>query len=565
MEGKSELSLSSIDVQQNMLLLSRLAALAAVSGFVTAAPPKSPPGPPGPPNPPGPVGAPGAPGAPGSPSSPTPAGPSPHSPPTSAVNSTSVVNSTTCGGNTYVYQELAGYGFVPSDARDKFGDTLGGFGSSIAIDQKSWKKMGKDAYQGTLWALPDRGWNTQGTLNYQNRVHKFQIKLSLNDSATVASPSGPNLQFTYQDTIRFTDPAGTPVTGLDPDATGPYLNFPGFPDLPAATYTGDGFGNNGTGGHRVSVDSEGLVLNADGSFYVSDEYGPYIYHFSPTGKMLSAIRPPNAYIPLRNGTESFSAASPPVYDPDEEITPEDPTQGRANNQGLEGLTASPDGKYIYALMQSALDQEGGLKKKNRRYTRLLQYSSSAFSSLSPTPEAEYVVPLPLYNTDSVAAQSELHFLTPTQFFILARDSNAGHGQASSTSLYRHIDVFDISNATDVAGASYDAFNASIASSKGVLKTGLQAATYCSFLDFNVNSQLERFGVHNGGAQGSGLLNEKWESIATVPVNDGKDGEYFVFSLSDNDFITQNGMFLPPLPPWQLTCLSVTTDFMGAKM
>jgi len=518
-----------------MLLLSRLAALAALSGFVTAAPPKTPPGPPGPPNTPGSVGAPGTPAGPG------PAGPKPPSPPASAVNSTSVVNSTTCGGNTYVYQELAGYGFVPSDARDKFGDTLGGFGSSIAIDQKSWKKVGKD-YKGTLWALPDRGWNTQGTLNFQNRVHKFQITLSLNDTATVASPSGPNLQLKYQDTIRFTDPAGTPVTGLDPDAIGPYLSFSGFPDLPAATYTGDGFGNNGTGGHRVSIDSEGLVLNPDGSFYVSDEYGPYVYHFSAAGKMLSAIRPPNAYIPLRNGTESFSAASPPVYNPDEVITPEDPTQGRANNQGLEGLTASPDGKHIYALMQSALDQEGGLKKKDRRYIRLLQYSASAFSSSSPVPEAEYVVPLPLYNTDSVAAQSELHFLTPTQFFVLARDSNAGHGAASSTSLYRHIDVFDISNATDIAGATYDAFNASIASSKGVLKTDVQPATYCSFLDFNVNSQLERFGVHNGGAQDAGLLNEKWESIATVPVNDGKDGEYFVFSLSDNDFITQNGMF-----------------------
>ncbi|KAH0411448.1 3-phytase, partial [Aureobasidium melanogenum] len=131
-------------------------------------------------------------------------------------------------------------------------------------------------------------------------------------------------------------------------------------------------------------------------------------------------------------------------------------------------------------------------------------------------------------------------LTPTQFFILARDSNAGHGQASSTSVYRHIDIFDISNATNIADATYDAFNASVASSKGVLDTNVQPATYCSFLDFNVNAQLNRFGVHNGGAQDSGLLNEKWESIATVPVTDGNDGEYFVFSLSDNDFITQNG-------------------------
>jgi hypothetical protein len=492
-----------------MLLLSRLAVLTALSGIVTAVPSKKP-----------------------------SKSPSPQ---------TGIVNSTTCGGNNYIYQELAGYGFVASDARDKFGDTLGGFGSSIAIDQKSWKKVGKDAYKGTLWALPDRGWNTQGTLNFQNRVHKFLIKLSVADNATVESPSAPNLQLLYQDTIRFTDPAGTPVTGLDADATGPYLSFPGFPDLPAATYTGDGFGNNGTGGHRVSVDSEGLVLNPDSSFYVSDEYGPYIYHFSSTGKMLSAIRPPNAFIPLRNGTESFSAASPPVYNPNEQITPEDPTQGRANNQGLEGLTASPDGKYIYALMQSALDQEGGLKKKNRRYTRLLQYSASAFSSSAPVPEAEYVVPLPLYNDDSVAAQSEIHFLTDTQFFVLARDSNAGHGAASSTSLYRHIDIFDISNATNIASVTYDAFNASIASSKGKLNANVQTATYCSFLDFNVNSQLNRFGLHNGGAQDASLLNEKWESIATVPVTDGSDGEYFVFSLSDNDFITQNGMcFFPSL-------------------
>lgn len=67
------------------------------------------------------------------------------------------VNETDCDGRRYTYQQLAGYGFVPSDAVDKFGDTLGGFGSSIAIDRKSWKKK-KNVYTGILWALPDRGW-----------------------------------------------------------------------------------------------------------------------------------------------------------------------------------------------------------------------------------------------------------------------------------------------------------------------------------------------------------------------------------------------------------------------
>lgn len=68
----------------------------------------------------------------------------------------SFVTETVCDGDKYVYEGLAGYGFVPSDARDKFGDTIS-FGSSIAIDKKSWK-FKNGVYTGILWGLPDRGW-----------------------------------------------------------------------------------------------------------------------------------------------------------------------------------------------------------------------------------------------------------------------------------------------------------------------------------------------------------------------------------------------------------------------
>lgn len=40
------------------------------------------------------------------------------------------VNSTTCNGKSYSYDELAGYGILPGNARDKFGDTIGGIGSA---------------------------------------------------------------------------------------------------------------------------------------------------------------------------------------------------------------------------------------------------------------------------------------------------------------------------------------------------------------------------------------------------------------------------------------------------
>lgn len=89
------------------------------------------------------------------------------------TESTAPVFQTDCNGQ-YTYNEVAGYGLVPSDFRDKFGDTAGGWGSSVAIDKKSWKKKG-GSYTGTLYGLPDRGWNTQGTTSTIPRVHKFQI------------------------------------------------------------------------------------------------------------------------------------------------------------------------------------------------------------------------------------------------------------------------------------------------------------------------------------------------------------------------------------------------------
>lgn len=379
-------------------------------------------------------------------------------------------------------------------------------------------------------------------------MHKFDILFTPQSDATVENPSSSNLHFTYKESIRFYGPDGTPCTGLDGDGSG-HLSYPGFPDLPVATFTGDGFGNAGPGGKRIPIDAEGLVLNADGSFWVSDEYGPYIYRFDSAGLMIGAIRPPAAIIPMRNGSESFSADSPTFYDDEsDDVTPADGPTGRNNNHGFEGLAVSGDGKTLYVLLQAAANQEGGLEKQTERYARLLKYDITKPDS--PRYAREYVVPLPLFNDPTakpsknpkVAAQSEIFYIQNGQFFILSRDSDAGHGAENTLSVYRHIDVFDISDATDIKGSAYDCTDCSVASDSGVLKTGITPAEYCPFIDFNINEQLNRFGLHNGGEQDAGLLNEKWESIGIVPVDGlvGDDDEWFVFSLSDNDFITQDG-------------------------
>lgn len=132
-----------------------------------------------------------------------------------------------------------------------------------------------------------------------------------------------------------------------------------------------------------------------------------------------------------------------------------------------------------------------------------------------------------------------------KFLMLSRDSGAGHGSDSSESLYRQIDVLNLAGATDIKGSTFDAKASSsitTADDSGVLKSGITPATYCPFVNMNDNTQLAKFGLHNGGAQNAALLNEKWEGLAMVPVDglDGDDDWWYVIAVSDNDFITQNG-------------------------
>jgi len=85
--------------------------------------------------------------------------------------------------------------------------------------------------------------------------------------------------------------------------------------------------------------------------------------------MIGAIRPPNAIIPFRNGTESFSANSPTFESggTGDSVIPANNPTGRQNNAGFEGLAASGDGKTLWVLLQAAANQEGGLEKQTRRY------------------------------------------------------------------------------------------------------------------------------------------------------------------------------------------------------
>jgi hypothetical protein len=423
----------------------------------------------------------------------------------------------TFGGKNFTNQGLVGVGRLPANLKDKFGETFGSF-SAFMFNQQTWTLTGT-TFTGTLYAQPDRGFNVAGTTDYVSRLNVLSVSFT---PAPAGSAQQNQVRLTLTDTIQYKEGNGTVLTSLDPTASGTGTRA-GFPALPQAF--------NG----KISLDPEGIVRARDGSFYVSDEYGPYIYKFSSTGVLLAAIRPPEALIPVRNGAESFASNNPGPGQP--APVPADPVTGRQNNQGLEGLTISPDGKTLFALLQSATRQDGGTGggSATRGNTRLLAYN---ISGATPTLVAEYIVPLPTYlagTATRVAAQSEMVALNDKQFLVLARDGN-GRGTATPTSLYRNILLYDISTATN----TFDTAGTPVAPG-GVLTPSVVAARSVALIDMNDSTQLAKFGLRNGPTDDANNLSEKWEGLALVPALDpNAPNDVYLFVGNDNDFITTDG-------------------------
>jgi hypothetical protein len=430
----------------------------------------------------------------------------------------------TVGG--LVNKGLVGVGRIPAAQRDKFGETFGS-GSGMSIDTSGWTHDAA-GYKGSLWLLPDRGYNVVGTTDYRPRLNTIGIEFApvAPGAAPAAGQEQTGVKATLADTTLLTDDKGADATGLDP-LNGVRAASGDMPTLPEA---------NG----KLALDNEAIVRLPDGSMFISDEYGPNIYRFSADGHLLSATQPPAALVPMRHGAPNFASDNPGpgAAEPD----PKDPDTGRQNNQGLEGMTMTPDGKFLIAVLQSATRQDGGDSGSTRQNTRALVYDASDLGHLKLA--HEYVVPLPVFKDakgkTKIAAQSEIVALSDKAFLMLARDSGNGQGLKGDTSLVRQIFVVDVSAATDIAGGAFDAADKPLAP-KGVLDPSVTPAKLTPFIDINDKGELGRFGLHDGAPNDKNNLSEKWEAMSVVSVLDPKlPDDYFLIVANDNDFLAQDG-------------------------
>ncbi|EKE72167.1 esterase-like activity of phytase family protein [Gallaecimonas xiamenensis] len=282
----------------------------------------------------------------------------------------------------------------------------GGYGSDMDADPANPLRF---------YALTDRGPNTSftGSLgagkifptpDYTPRIGLFEIQ-----------PSGTVRQVS---TLLLKDRAGNPISGLPNSAAlGGTNEIPydtdGNPILvdPAQPYDAS---TNPTRTDDYGLDAEGLVAMKDGSFWVSDEYGPHLVHFDASGKEIGRINP-------------FSADSRNDVNLPAEFA------HRWANRGMEGLTVTPDQKTLVGIMQSSLDNPG---KTRTDLTRIVTIN------LDTGATGQY-----LYRQEKLQnSNSAIKALSASRFLVIERD---GAFLKDNPGAMKHIYAIDISGATNL--------------------------------------------------------------------------------------------------------------------
>ena len=96
------------------------------------------------------------------------------------------------------------------------------------------------------------------------------------------------------------------------------------------------------------LDPESIVRVADGTYWIGDEFGPFLLHFDRAGRLLDAP------VPL-----------PGVFAPENPLRGEIPAN-LGSSRGFEGMTRSPDGKTLYPLLEGTVAGEPAGKPAAQR-------------------------------------------------------------------------------------------------------------------------------------------------------------------------------------------------------
>ena len=301
-------------------------------------------------------------------------------------------------------------------------------------------------------ATPDRGPNGEptdvdgdGNKERPFPVPDYQAKLV---RFTLDRESG---EFNITEEIELTREDGhTPITGLPNlqagDAGTAYTDEVPV-DLNGEPLANDPFG----------ADMESIIVAPDGSFWLSDEYRPAIYHFDAHGVLIDRCLDARSLAPSDDaGSHRFipqgtaESVGHPAGSFGTETLPEVYAQ-RRGNRGFEGMALNTDNGNLYAFIQSpidnpdvsnatanAADEKSDFNSRNSQVLRILEVDPA-----TGEPVGEYVYFLE--GSDGVDKIGDAVYAGDGKFYVIERDSGI------DADAEKFIFEVDLTGATNILG------------------------------------------------------------------------------------------------------------------
>lgn len=324
-------------------------------------------------------------------------------------------NSVQCGTNLFAqgvalpYETLVSFHQNGTTIDSPFSLRQGGFGSDVAAHPNDKKEF---------YAITDRGPNA----DYDDGIHGAGKIFPIPDYVPKIGlfEVQENGSVKLIKTILLKDRNGRYITGLPNTAalggTGetPYdINGHVITVDPTKPYDPV---TNPIKLDDYGLDSEGLAALKDGTFWVSDEYGPHIVHYDVNGKEIGRINPF-----VNDGRNTFTLPQEFSY--------------RRANRGMEGLTITPDQKTLVGIMQSTMDLP--IKAVNKStLTRIVTIN------LETGKVAQY-----LYRQEIAEnSNSAIVAINENEFLVLERD---GAFLRDKSNIMKHVYRIDLKNATNL--------------------------------------------------------------------------------------------------------------------
>ena len=416
---------------------------------------------------------------------------------------------------------LVGTGTIPGDTLDRSG--LAGRAicqrddTTVCIDQAQLGGLGSgvtySGFDNLFLAVPDRGpFDGRTNVPYLDRVHA--LRLALNTNAAF-----PNITPTLLDTTLLRNEWFQPFVG---DA---YAFDTVHPRL------------------TRRFDPEAIAVSPYGTFYVADEYGPYMFEFNAAGYLLRRIQIPAKFLldPV-SGHPSGDLDGPGGTSL--EVYPAFNITGRQANRGMEGLAITPDGRTLVGIMQNALLQDHGVDPAT--VGRVGVNNRILTVDLLTGRTREYVYVMDAVNQGR--GVNEILAINDHEFLVLERDNRTfvptPPNAAQSPNLKRlyKIDLTATPRPTDVSAID--------TLPQGALDASIIPVTKQLFLDLLDPSYKvsETQTIKN-------VIAEKIEGLAWGP--DLKDGRHVLYVFSDND--------LYPGLPTQIYAFAVDEQAAGIKL